>query len=139
MDTSTIIWIVVAIVVLAIVVWFLLRRSRAMKEKRLQHQRDEATELRRTAESERIEVQEREASAAKVDAEARLAQAEADRKAAEAARLQQEAQERSEQVGERRTHVEDRLRRADEVDPDHPGPDAQRRGDDPDTEGRHRA
>jgi flagellar biosynthesis/type III secretory pathway M-ring protein FliF/YscJ len=122
MDDSTIMWIVVAVVgavLLALLVWFLVRTSRTAKAKRREADQAKAAELRRDAERERIAVQEREASAEKLDAEARLQQAEADRKAAEAARLQQEAQDRDAMVGESRADVDERLRRADELDPEH--------------------
>jgi flagellar biosynthesis/type III secretory pathway M-ring protein FliF/YscJ len=150
MDNSTTVWIIVAIVALllvALLVWFLARRSRTAKDKRRVAQREEAGELRRRAEHDRIGVQEGEASAAKLDAEARLAQAEADRKAAEAARLQEAAHEHSAKVGESRAELDERLRRADELDPGPERTPEQRADTAPDThgdeqtdrDGRHRA
>jgi FtsZ-interacting cell division protein ZipA len=121
-DSTTLTWIVVAIVallLLALLAWFLARRSSAAREEqRREAQREESAELRRKAEYDRISMQEREASAQKLDAEARMSQAEADRKAAEAAQLQQEAQERSAKVGEDRAQFEEHRRRADVLDPD---------------------
>src|SRR5690349_20484572 len=110
-------WIVLALVVLALIVVavLLLRRSRATKQVR---QREHARELRQQAEADRIEVQRREAEAARVDAQARLAQAEAQARAADAEQLQVQAREHAEHASGARAEVEERLRKADELDPD---------------------
>lgn len=117
MDRTTLVWIVVGAAVLVLLVVLALalrgRRGRVHDERR-----EEAARLRQEADSERLELQRREAEAARVDAEARMAQAEADARAAEAARLQADAQEHAARVDSHRTEVEERLRRADEIDPD---------------------
>lgn len=114
---STLTWIIVGLAVLALVVIaviLLRKRSSAQHEVH----RAEAQELREEAMADQVEVQRREAAAARIDAEARLAQAEADAKSAEAAAMQRTARERSEEVAEARADVDHRLRRADELDPD---------------------
>lgn len=119
MDDSTLTWIVVAAaVVLLLILLFVVLRGRRGKVE--EARRAEAAELRQKAEADRLEVHRREAEAAKVDAEARMAQAEADARAADAARLQAEAHERTTQVTGDRAEVDDRLRRADALDPDVP-------------------
>lgn len=122
MSKETVLWIVVALVVIAVIVAAAAIRSR--KGHRVQVRREEASELRERAERDRLETQRREADAAKVDAQARLAQAEADSRAAEAASLQVQAQERVSHAEESRSELEQKLRRADEVDPDVPDPQA---------------
>jgi FtsZ-interacting cell division protein ZipA len=118
---NAVLWIVVAVVVVALVVGLLMMR-RSSGRRQEAKQREEAQRLRRDAEADRIDVQRREAEAARIDAEARLAQAEAQARAADAAQLQAQAQEHSQEVAGSRSEVEERLRRADEIDPDVPGP-----------------
>jgi hypothetical protein len=71
-----------------------------------------------------------------------MALAVADTGAAEAARLQAQARERQEELADPRNEVEERLRRADELDPDRrvpaDGPQAGR-ADGPDGHAEHRA
>jgi FtsZ-interacting cell division protein ZipA len=118
---DVVVWVIVAVVVLAIiaVVIYLMNRSRT--ERALEAQRTEARDLRESAEADRLDVQRREAEAARLDAQARVAQAEADARAADAAQLQADAQQRAQHAGGARADVDERLRRADEIDPDMPG------------------
>ena len=109
-------WIVLVVVVVLILLGIWLVRSRAAGAE--DRRRAEAQRIREQAEADRIELQRREAEAARVDAQARLAQAEAQTRAAEAARLQSEAHARSEGLTDERAAVDERLRRADELDPD---------------------
>jgi len=117
METSTIIWIVVAVLVVLAVIAVAVRMSGSRKQDR---QRSKAGDIRQQAASEESTVRQHEAEAAEQDALARQARAEADRKAAEAEKLQLGAEERGEQATAKRTEHSDRLRSADEVDPDVP-------------------
>jgi len=117
-DNATVIWIIVVAVVLVAIVATVLFRSQ--RRSRVDHKRTEAREIRLQADSNRIAIQRREAEAAKVDAAARMAQAEADLRATDAARLQTQAQERSEHARGERTEFNEKLRTADEIDPDVP-------------------
>lgn len=115
MDTSTIVWIVVAVLVVLAVIAVVVRLSGRRK---LDRQRAKAGDIRQQAASEETTVRRHEAEAVEQDALARQARAEADRKAAEAEQLQLAAQERAEQASAKRTEHADLLRSADEVDPD---------------------
>ncbi|MDQ4038082.1 MAG: hypothetical protein M3313_06980 [Actinomycetota bacterium] len=117
METSTIIWIVVAVLVVLALIAVAYKMSGRRK---LDRQRTKADQIRQEAASEETTVRRHEADAAEQDALARQARAEADRKAAEAERLQLEAEERAEQASAKRSEHVDRLRSADEVDPDVP-------------------
>ncbi len=117
MDTSTIVWIVVGVLVVLALVAVAVKLSGRQKVDR---QRAKAGEIRQQADSEESTVRRHEAEAAEQDALARQARAEADRKAAEAEKLQIQAEERAEQASGKRTEHQDRLRVADEVDPDVP-------------------
>lgn len=114
-DALTVVWIVVAVVVVAVVIGVIVWVTRSQSSRKVDRQREEAQDLRRRAEA---ELKRREADAARVDAEARLAQADADARAAEAARLQTEAHERDRDLAGERSEIDERLRRADEIDPD---------------------
>ena len=116
MDDQTVLWIVIGVVVVLAIVGIALWWSRSGRRDDLR--RREAERLREKAAAERIELQRREAEAARIDAEARMAQAEADARAAEAAGLQAEARSRADDLEAPRSRVEDRLRRADHLDPD---------------------
>ena len=118
MDNATVIWIIVVAVVLVAIVATVLFRSQ--RRSRVDHKRTEAREIRLQADSDRIAIQRREAEVAKVDAAARMAQAEADLRATDAARLQTQARERSEDARGERSELNEKLRTADEIDPDVP-------------------
>jgi len=118
MNNATVIWIIaLAVVLVAIVATVLFRTQR---RSRVDHKRTEAREIRQQADSDRIAIQRREAEVAKVDAAARMAQAEADLQATDAALLQTQAQERSENARVERSELNEKLRTADEIDPDVP-------------------
>lgn len=118
MDNATVIWIIVVAVVLVAIVAAVLFRSQ--RRSRVDHKRTEAHEIRLQADSDRIAIQRREAETAKVDAAARMAQAEADLRATDAAQLQTQARERSEHARGERSELNEKLRTADEIDPDVP-------------------
>lgn len=108
MDTETIIWIVVAVVV-ALVVLALLGWAFGKKRK-LDH-RERASELR-------SDVQARSGGIVESDRDARAAQADAERARLEAERADARAREARVARDQERAELEDRVREADRVDPD---------------------
>jgi uncharacterized protein HemX len=114
MDTSTVVWIVAAIVVVALIAFV----AKMATDKKRERDRTHAAELREQAAGEATDVQRREALAKETEAKAAATRAEADRKAAEAERLQAEAQDRLGSAAEHRHEHQEHLRRADELDPD---------------------
>lgn len=116
MNDSTMLWWVIAgIVVIALVIWAL---SRTMGNKRDEAHREEAATIRNDAvEQERL-VRERQAQADLTDAEARRAQAEADEAAARAEATRVEQERHQESLAEARDAHSAELRRADALDPD---------------------
>ena len=117
MDNSTVTWIVIALVLLAVLVVVGAVLSRRRQAQQVEVQRKQARELREKAEVDRIEVQRREAEASRIDAQARLAQAEADARAADAAELQAKAREQAAHASGARSELDEQLRKADELDP----------------------
>ncbi|MGZ5404950.1 MAG: hypothetical protein ACXWDL_09910 [Nocardioides sp.] len=115
METSTIIWIVVAVVVVVAIVALVLSRSRA---RRADTQRAKAAELREAAVEHDRRLREDEANAAEANARAELARAEAQKRALEAERLETEAQGRSQSAAAVREERDEQLRLADLRDPD---------------------
>ena len=111
---STVVWIIVAILValalVALLVWLSRRRAPTQKTK-------QADSLRQDAQEREVEVRRRQAEAAEVDARARQAQAEADAKAAQAEQLAATAQEREAAATTSREDLDDQYRTADEIDP----------------------
>lgn len=119
MDTSTLIWIIIGIIVVAaiiVIVWFVTKRGR--REAQLEAQRHRAAEMRSTAADTDLAAREREAEALRADAAARKAEADAAQARADAERLARESSERQEDAQRLRTEAEEHLRKADEVDPD---------------------
>jgi hypothetical protein len=117
MDGSTVLWIVLAViavlVAVALVVMMMRRTSR-----RLDRDREAANELRQRAAAETPAVEKHEAVAHEVQARARTARAEAEQKLAEAERLEAGAHERSRIAEQSRDDLNERLRRAAQLDPD---------------------
>src|SRR6476620_12098367 len=117
MTTTTILLIVVvavaALVLIAAIAW-------VARNKRTQHRRVEAGEIRNRATDESHKVGQREAFADETAAKARVAQAEADAKAAHAAGLQHQAQVRRSDAATARDEVNQEFERADNMDPDTP-------------------
>jgi hypothetical protein len=114
MDTSTVVWIIVAIAVIALIAVI----AKMASNKKAERNREHAGELREQAAEKATEVQRREALAKETEAKAAAARAEADRKAAEADRLQADAQHRASTAAEHRQEHQEHLRKADELDPD---------------------
>jgi FtsZ-interacting cell division protein ZipA len=115
MTTSTIVLIVViavaAILAIAAIAW-------VARNKRTQHRRVEAGDIRDKAADESHRVGQREALADETAAKARVAQAEADAKTAHAAGLQHQAQVRRTDAASARDEVDQEFERADKIDPD---------------------
>jgi len=115
MTTSTIVLIVViavaAILAIAAIAW-------VARNKRTQHRRVEAGDIRDKATDASHRVGQREALADETAAKARVAQAEADAKAAHAKGLQHQAQVRRSDAASARDEVDQEFERADKIDPD---------------------
>jgi FtsZ-interacting cell division protein ZipA len=114
MTTTTILLIVVvvaALVLIAAIAW-------VARNKRTQHRRVEAGDIRDKASDESHKVGQREAFADETAAKARVAQAEADAKAAHAAGLQHQAHIRRSSATTARDEVNQEFARADKIDPD---------------------
>ena len=115
MTTNTIVLIVVvavvAIVLIAALAW-------VARNKRTQHRRVEAGDIRDKAVEQSHEVGQREALADETAAKARAAQAEADAKAAHATGLQHQAEMRRNDAATARDEVNQEFERADTMDPD---------------------
>ena len=115
MTTSTIVLIVVvavvAILLIAAIAW-------VARNKRTQHRRVEAGNIRDKAAEQSHKVGQREALADETAAKARAAQAEADAKAAQATGLQHQAEVRRSDAATARDEVNQEFERADKIDPD---------------------
>ena len=115
MTTNTIVLIaiiaVVAVLLIAAIAW-------VARNKRTQHHRVEAGEIRDKAAEQSHKVGQREALAEETAAKARAAQAEADAKAAHATGLQHQAQMRRSDAATARDEVNQEFDRADKIDPD---------------------
>ena len=115
MTTSTIVLIVVvavvAILLIATIAW-------VARNKRSQHRRVEAGNIRDKAAEQSHKVGQREALADETAAKARAAQAEADAKAAHATGLQHQAEVRRSDAATARDEVNQEFERADTIDPD---------------------
>jgi FtsZ-interacting cell division protein ZipA len=126
MTTSTIVLIVViavaAILLIAAIAW-------VARNKRTQHRRVEAGDIRDKATDESHKVGQREAFADETAAKARVAQAEADAKTAHATGLQHQAQVRRSDATTARDEVNQEFERADKIDPDSQTPEDKRRED----------
>jgi FtsZ-interacting cell division protein ZipA len=120
MTTSTIVLIVViavaAILLIAAIAW-------VARNKRTQHRRVEAGDIRDKATDESHKVGQREAFADETAAKARVAQAEADAKTAHATGLQHQAQVGRSDAATARDEVNQEFKRADKIDPDSQTPD----------------
>jgi predicted membrane-bound mannosyltransferase len=114
MNTSTIVWIVVAVVVAVVLIaaiGVLARRQRDRRRLR------EAEQIRAQARDDTANVERREALAEETAARARAAQAEADVKAAEAARLHDRVAAHRSDASSARDELNAQFERADRLDP----------------------
>ena len=115
-NMQTILWIVLALVVVALVIWLLVSSTRRRKLEA--RQRADAAALRARAEEQRSQVQVVEDRASVVGAIADDARAEAEAKAAEAARLERQAEHERAAAEAARHERETLVREADRLDPD---------------------
>ncbi len=113
MDSTTTVWIVVAIVAVLVIAGLVF----AARSRRNQHRHIEAERIREDVTTHIAKVDKREALADETAAKARAAEAEAEAKAAEAARLKNQAESHRESVSASREDIEERRRHADELDP----------------------
>ena len=123
MTTSSIVWIVVAVVaavlLVATIAW-------VARKKRTEHRRVQAGDIRDKAVEQSHEVGQREALADETAAKARAAQAEAEAMAAHSAGLQHQAQARHTEAATSRSELNREFERADKIDPDSPTSDTPR-------------
>jgi FtsZ-interacting cell division protein ZipA len=112
---DTVLWIIIAAIVLLLVLGAVALMSRKRKESH----RTEAQQIREEAKSRSTTIDQREAKAAENEARARAAEAEAEMKAAEARRMRVTAEEQKAATQNDRTDVDEQWRRADELDPDY--------------------
>ncbi|MEV0466738.1 hypothetical protein AB0I30_22705 [Nocardia tengchongensis] len=114
MTTTTIVVIVVvvaAILIVAALTWLVLN-------KRKEHRRGEAADIREKATEQSHEVGQREALADETAAKARAARAESDVRAAQAAGLQEQAAAHRSEAVTSRDELKQEFERADKIDPD---------------------
>ncbi len=112
-----VLWIAVALVVIALIVWFFVASSR---RRQLELQRADAAGLRAQVQERLPEVQDAQDRASVTGQIAQEARAEAEAKAAEAARLESQAQEHRARAESAQREREALEREADRVDPDVP-------------------
>jgi FtsZ-interacting cell division protein ZipA len=113
MDSSTILWIVIAIIVVLAVVLFLWR-SRGQEASH----RAKAAEIRQTAAEHDLRLREQEAEATRTRAQAQAAETDAQQRQVEAERLAAEAEDRAKGAEAVRSERDEQLRLADLRDPD---------------------
>jgi type IV secretory pathway VirB10-like protein len=113
MDSSAVVWIVVAVVAVIVIAALVL----AARNRRNQRRHVEAERIRDDLDTHVAKVDKREALADETAARARAAQAEAEAKAAEAARLNDRAESHRGVVSESREDIEKRREHADRLDP----------------------
>ena len=111
METSDVVWIVVAVLVVLALAALVSVAMRKRKEKELDRQRTEAQQLRTEATTSA-----REATEARVDAQE--AEARAERLRLEAERAQDSAAQARQGYDVEQARIEDRVREADRLDPD---------------------
>lgn len=117
MDDSNWIWIVVGLLVLLAILAFAISSARKRRDDK---RRVEAGRIREEATHHERDLREREAEADEAEARARRARAEADERDAAARRLEVAAERRSDDRDHLRDEHDERLRRADALDPDVP-------------------
>ncbi|MCU1536220.1 MAG: hypothetical protein JWP82_571 [Humibacillus sp.] len=115
MTTSTIVWIIIAAIVVIAIIAVIASRSR---KRGVEAHRDKAAEIRQEATEHDRTLRERQAAATEAKAQSDLARADAQKRQLEAERLADEARERSGGVESVRRERDERLREADLHDPD---------------------
>lgn len=118
MDTSTVIWVIVAIVVVLAVIAGVVALTRRTSAKKQERDRERAGELRAQAAATHEGIKRHQAEADAADARAREMRAEADRKLAEAKRLEADVRDKKSTLHEHVQRRDEVLRQADDLDPD---------------------
>jgi uncharacterized coiled-coil DUF342 family protein len=118
MDSSTVIWVIVAIVVVLVVIAAAVALSRRASARRTEHKRERAGELREQAAATQQGIRRHQAEADAADARAREMRAEADRKVAEAKRLESEVGDLKSTLHEHVQRRDEVIAEANEIDPD---------------------
>lgn len=119
METSTIVWIIVGIIiVIAIIVFAYFATSRKRREAKVEADRRKAAELRDDAYEKDVAARESQADAARTQAAAKQAEADAMKAKLDADRLASESTARAADAAELQAETDQRLRKADAVDPD---------------------
>ncbi|MEY9953627.1 hypothetical protein [Leifsonia sp. EB34] len=108
---NTIGWIVLIVVIVVVVVGIIVVVSTVGRRRRLEADRVKAAELREAASRDELAARDREAKSARAAADAKQAEVEAER-------LRREADERERAAAAAREEQQDKLSRADDVDPD---------------------
>lgn len=111
MDSDTLIWIIVAVVVGLLVIGLLGWLLKKQKDRSVEQHRSEAQELRHDAHARTGAIHE-------ADVRARETEAEADRARLEAERAERRASEAGQARAQEQAAYEDRIREADRLDPD---------------------
>ena len=114
MATSTIVWIVVAVIALLVVIALAAVLARKQRERSRIAKSDE---IREQVRQDSVDVERREALARETAARARAAEAEAEAQAAEAERLKSNADKHFSHATDARTDLEERRSHADALDP----------------------
>lgn len=124
MDTATLIWIIIGIIVVAIIIVVAVMVSRRNSTKRLEAQHAKAQEMREDARRTEMAAREREAQVAQARADSATAAAEAEQAKARAAQASIEAERAAATIDDHRSDAEklraeqaEKLRKADELDP----------------------
>ena len=124
MDTPTLIWIIIGVIVVAIIIVVAVMLSRRNSAKRLEAQHKKAEGLREDARRTEMAAREREAQAAQARADSATATAEAEQAKARAAQAGIEAERAAATIDDHasdaaklREEQAEKLRKADEVDP----------------------
>jgi FtsZ-interacting cell division protein ZipA len=113
MDSTTVVWIVAVVAALIVIAALVF----AARKRRNEHRHVEAERMREDITTHTAKVDKRQALGDETAARARAAEAEAEAKAAEAARLKDRAAGHHEAVAASREDIDERRRRADELDP----------------------
>lgn len=107
-----------AVVLLVVVIILITKNSGSRKAEQLAADRERAAELRRDIDRERVEVQEQELQAHETELAAERARLDAKKARVDADRLEHAAADQRAGLGDAQTHLDDRVREADEIDPD---------------------
>jgi peptidoglycan hydrolase CwlO-like protein len=118
MDSSTVIWVIVAIVVVLIVIAAAVALSKRASVRKDEKHRERANELREQAAATQQGIRRHQAEADATEARAREMRAEADRRQAEAKRLEADLHDKRSTLNEHVQRRDEVLAEADAVDPD---------------------